>query len=378
MNKSHSMLMSAVFTVSAIVSMAIFSSGCGKKKDSSNGVSIGAPQAYPPTKTVTPAQLTASSGTSSLVEDAFASSLSGDIASLVVADQSRTTPQEPSTDAAKNALMSEVKTRLFSDGPTNLLKLIKNVDTRMAEYDTRSSGSKTAPSCLSSTAVDLSSVFTVPASSGTTTIPLFGQCRETVAGSTNLTLIFGKKDNDWYLVDGNTKGSSGTETCIASMVKVSGTTDAQRVVDGYMVVTGGKSESFSSSTALMHFYADVAAGTLEFTAAGSGIGFDQVHSRSNGTYVYVQAQSSTANSGALVHACFLASDLTLTSISNCSSLQSSLALVSLGTVAAGTTSLGSAVPATSANNVNLTTLISTYCGKISGTSFDAVAAFGTN
>jgi hypothetical protein len=378
MNRSHSVLISSLITGSAIVSMAIFPSACGKKKDSSNGVSIGAPQAYPPTKAVTPAQLTASSGTSALTEKTFLSTMSADVASLVVADRTRTTPQEPSTDAAKNALMSEVKSRLFSDGPTNLLKLIKNVDSRMAEYDTRSSGSKSAPACLSSTPVDLSTVFTVPASSGTTTIPLFGQCRETVAGSTNLTLIFGKKDNDWYLVDGTTKGSSGTETCIVSMVKVSGTTDASRVVDGYMVVTGGKSDNFEKSTTLMHFYADVAAGTLEFSAGGSGIGFDQVHSRTDGDFLYVQAQDSVSNSGALVHACFKASDLTLTSISDCSALQSSLSLVSLGTVAAGTTSLGSAVPATSANNVNLTTLISDYCGKISGASFDTVPLFSTN
>ena len=378
MNKSHGVLMSSIVAGSAIVSLAMFSSGCSKKKDSSNGVSIGAPQAYPPTKTVTPAQLTTSSGTSALTENAFESTMSADVASLVITDRSRTTPQEPSTDAAKNALMSEVKSRLFSDGPTNLLKLIKNVDSRMAEYDTRSSGSKSAPACLSSTPVDLSAVFSVPASSGTSTIPLFGQCRETVAGSTNLTLIFGKKDNDWYLLDGTTKGSSGTDACIASMVKVSGTTDAERVVDGYMVVTGGKADKFEQSTTLMHFYADVAAGTLEFSAAGSGIGFDQVHSRTDGDFLYVQAQDANSNSGALVHACFKASDLTLTSISDCSALQSSLSLVSLGTVAAGTTSLGSAIPATSANNVNLTTLITDYCGKISGTSFDAVPLFSTN
>ncbi len=378
MIKSCCAFLLPILNITVIVSMATLTAGCSKNKSKSSGVTIGAPQAYPPTKKVTPDQLAASSGTSSLTENTFISTMSGDMASLLVADRFRTTPQEPSTDAAKNALMSEVKARLFSDGPTNLLKLIKNVDTRMAEYDTRSSGSKSAPSCLSSTPVDLSTVFTVPALSGTTTIPLFGQCRETVAGATNLTLIFGKKDNDWYLLDGTTKGSSGTETCIASMVKVSGTTDAERIVDGYMVVTGGKSDNFEQSTTLMHFYADVATGTLEFSAAGSGIGFDQVHSRTDGDFVYVQAQDSVANSGVLVHACFKASDLTLASISDCSTLQSSLALVSLGTIAAGTTSLGSAIPATSANNVNLTTLISNYCGKISGTSLDSVPLFSTN
>lgn len=377
MIKSCCAFLLPILNITVIVSMATLTAGCSKNKSKSSGVTIGAPQAYPPTKKVTPDQLAASSGTSSLTENTFISTMSGDMASLLVADRFRTTPQEPSTDAAKNALMSEVKARLFSDGPTNLLKLIKNVDDRMAGYDLRSSSSKDAPSCLSSAPVDLSTVFTVPAATGTSAFPFFGQCRETTSGSTDQTIVFGKKDNDWYLVDGATTGSSGTAMCIATFAKISGTTDASRVVDGYMVVTDGKTDNFSGSTTLMHFNADVAAGSLEFTAGGVGIGFNQVHSKSDGTHVYVQAQDSVANSGALVHACFNASDLTLTPISDCSALQSSLALVSLGTIAAGTTSLGSAVPATSANNINLTTLISDYCGKITS-SFDSVPAFSTN
>lgn len=350
---------------------------CGKK-DKKSGGSIGAPQAYPPTKTVTPSKLVTSSGTSSLVDDVYRSTLSDDISNLNVSHgyQMAGTPVEPTTEADKTAAMAELKSRLFSEGPTNLLKLIKNVDARMAEYDQRVSGSETAPSCLSSTPVDLSSVFSVPAASGTTTIPLYGQCRDSISG---LTLIFGKKDNDWYLVDGATKDTDGSANCVASMVKISGTADSDRVVDGHMVVTyKAATNNFSGSTTLMHFKSDVAAGTLEFTAGGVGIGYNQVHAKSNATNLYLVYQSSaTSSAGTLYHACFKASDLTLaSSISDCDSLKSSLSLVTLGTKAVGTSAPpAGSVPATDANNVDLTQLVTNYCDKL-GSAFTSVPAFG--
>jgi hypothetical protein len=284
------------------------------------------------------------------------------------------TPVEPSTDAEKNTAMSELKTRLFSAGPTNLLKLIKNVDARMAEYDQRVSGSSSAPTCLSSTPVDLSTVFSVPAASGTTNIPIYGQCRDSING---LTLIFGKKDDNWYLVDGATKDTDGSANCVASMVKISGTADSNRVVDGHMVVTyKAQTNNFTGSTTLMHFKSDVAAGTLEFTAGGINIGYNQVHAKSDANYIYLLYQTSASSSaGTLYHACFKASDLTLaSSINDCASLKSSLGLVTLGTKAVGT--VGSqAVPPTDANNVDVTQLVTNYCDKL-GTAFESVPAFG--
>ncbi len=359
-------------TTVLVVATAI---SCGKK-DKKSGGSIGAPQAYPPTKTVTPTQLVNSSGTSSLVEQAYKSTLSDDISSLQVTqhDALSGTPVEPSTDAEKNTAMADLKSRLFSEGPTNLLKLIKNVDARMAEYDQRVSGSESAPSCLSSTPVDLSSVFSVPAASGTTTLPIYGQCRDSING---LTLIFGKKDTDWYLVDGATKDTDGSASCVASMVKISGTTDATRVVDGHMVVTyKAMTNNFTGSTTLMHFKSDVAAGTLEFTAGGVNIGYNQVHAKSDANYLYLLYQNSASSSaGTLYHACFKASDLTLaSSINDCTSLKNSLSLVSLGTKAIGSSG-GQTIPPTDANNVDLTQLVTNYCDKL-GTAFSEVPAFG--
>jgi len=350
------------------------------KDDSGSGASIGAPQAYPPTAAVTPGQLVIAAGTgsSSFVGKKTAATRANPDSASSVAALGTLVAVEPSTDAEKTAMLDTVKQRLFSEGPTNLLKLVKNVDDRMKDYDGRVASMSTAPECLSSTPVDLSTVFSVPAASGTTTFPLFGQCQETINNG-GMTLMFGKKDTDWYLVDGASADLDGSASCVFSMSKISGTSDADRVVDGYMIVDyEGKTDNFTGSTTLMHFKADVAAGTLEFTAGGIGIGPNQVHTKSNKEYLYIQTQDrSLSGSASLYHACFSAVDLSLTTLSNCSALQSSLTLVSLGTTAAGSYIGGGSshsVPATDANNVALTGLYAGYCGKLS-TAFSGVAAF---
>ncbi len=362
-----------------LVAGAIALYACSKDDDGS-GASIGAPQAYPPTAAVTPGQLVIAAGTgsSSFVGKKTAATRANPDSAASAAALGTLVAVEPSTDGEKTAMLDTVKQRLFSEGPTNLLKLVKNVDDRMKEYDTRVAGMSAAPECLSSTPVDLSTVFSVPAASGTTTFPLFGQCQETINNG-GMTLMFGKKDTDWYLVDGASADLDGSASCVFSMSKISGTSDADRVVDGYMVVDyEGKTDNFTGSTTLMHFKADVAAGTLEFTAGGIGIGPNQVHTKSNAEYLYIQTQDrSLSGSASLYHACFSAVDLSLTTLSNCSALQSSLTLVSLGTTAAGSYIGGGSshsVPATDSNNVDLTGLYAGYCGKLS-TAFSGVAAF---
>ena len=371
-----------------LVAGAIALYACSKDDDGS-GASIGAPQAYPPTAAVTPGQLVLAAGTGSSsfvgkktaaprANPDFAAPLASLASAASAAALGTLVAVEPSTDSEKTAMLDTVKQRLFSEGPTNLLKLVKNVDNRMKEYDGRVASMSEVPDCLSSTPVDLSTVFSVPAASGTTTFPLFGQCQETINNG-GMTLMFGKKDTDWYLVDGASADLDGSASCVFSMSKISGTSDADRVVDGYMAVDyQGKTDNFTGSTTLMHFKADVAAGTLEFTAGGIGIGPNQVHTKSNAEYLYIQTQDrSLSGSASLYHACFSAADLSLTSLSNCSALQSSLTLVSLGTTAAGSYIGGGSshsVPATDANNVDLTGLYAGYCGKLS-TAFSGVAAF---
>ena len=376
--KSHH-LKSVKGAAVVLVAGAIALYACSKDDDGS-GASIGAPQAYPPTAAVTPGQLVLAAGTgsSSFVGKKTSAPRANPDSASSVAALGTLVAVEPSTDAEKTAMLDTVKQRLFSEGPTNLLKLVKNVDDRMKEYDSRVASMSTAPECLSSTPVDLSTVFSVPAASGTTTFPLFGQCQETINNG-GMTLMFGKKDTDWYLVDGASADLDGSASCVFSMSKISGTSDADRVVDGYMAVDyQGKTDNFTGSTTLMHFKADVAAGTLEFTAGGIGIGPNQVHTKSNKEYLYIQTQDrSLSGSASLYHACFSAVDLSLMTLSNCSALQSSLTLVSLGTTAAGSYIGGGSshsVPATDANNVALTGLYAGYCGKLS-TAFSGVAAF---
>jgi len=346
---------------------------CGKKDDKGSGGSIGAPQAYPPTALVTPSTLVTSSGTKSALTVNAAATLNA--VAKVTGLNAMTALPEPSD---KTAVMNEVKSRLFSAGPTNMLNLVKNVDNRMKEYDSRVSGMEKAPTCLSSTPVDVSTTFSVPAATGTTTFPLFGQCQETA--SPGLTLMFGKKDNDWYLVDGATKDLDGSDNCVMTMAKISGTSDADRVVDAYMaVVSKGQTNNFSGSSALMHFKANVAAGTLELTAGGVNIGGEQIHAKTNATHVYVRMQSGRDSiKGTLYHACFSATDLSNVAVSNCSALESSLELVSLGAKASGQYSGGGSskdIPGSDADNVDLTKVVPNFCGKLS-TAFTGIPAFG--
>ena len=372
-------LKTRVHTAIILAGSLVAVSACGKKDDNKgSGATTGAPQAYPPTALVTPSVLLSSAGTGSA--GLFARISHVDLTPVAETYALRANPTEPGDATSKSALMTIVKDRLFSPGPTNMLDLVKKVDGRMGEYDRRVSQMETPPSCLSSSPVDVSSTFSVPAASaGETTFPLFGQCQETM--DPGLTLMFGKKDNDWYLVDGATKELDGSDNCVMTMAKISGSSDADRMVDGYMaVVYQGKTNNFTGSTTLMHFKADVASGTLELTAAGVGIGAEQIHAKSSRDYVYVRAQSGAGNTaGTLSHACFSAGDLSNVSLTNCSSLESSLELVSLGTKAVGQYMGPGNTPinvlVSDANNVDLTTIVPNFCGKLA-TSFSAIPKFG--
>jgi hypothetical protein len=370
-------LKTRVHTAIILAGSLVAVSGCGKKDDKGSGATTGAPQAYPPTALVTPSVLLSSAGTGSA--NLFARISHVDLTPVADTYALRANPTEPGDANSKSALMTIVKDRLFSPGPTNMLEFVKKVDGRMAEYDRRVSDMENVPSCLSAAPVDVSSSFSVPAAAaGATTFPLFGQCQETM--NPGLTIMFGKKDNDWYLVDGATKNRDGADDCVMTMAKISGSSDADRVVDGYMAVANeGKTNNFTGSTALMHFKANVASGTLELTAAGVGIGAEQIHAKSSRDFVYVRAQSGRgSNPGTLYHACFSAADLSNVSQTNCSSLASSLELVSLGTKAVGQyVEQGNtfSVLVSDANNVDLTTIVPNFCGKLA-TSFSSIPGFG--
>ncbi len=337
-------------TAGAFVLLGTVAAGCGKK--SSSGGGIGAPLAYPPTAAVTPSALVALSGASSL------------FASLAF--------QMPTANSSSrtSTVLDLIKERLFSSstaGPTDLLRLIKNVDTRMSDLDAQFSGQ---PSWLSGTAVDYSTTFTVPATSGTAGLPLKAQCKTTYS-TTGLVLV-GNDGNDWYLLDGDT--GSGAMT----VNKVSGTSDADRIVDGYMIVlpqdASARESGFNGSTALIHYRADNTAGTMEFTAGGVNIGFDQAHAKSNATYFYIEVErgGTPSTPATLETGCFDKSTLAeVTPTSTCTA-QTDLAfsVPTLGANGVGTTSMGT-VPTTTAANVNLPTLNAGFITKLS-TEFSSV------
>ena len=307
----------------------------GVLKKNAVGSGIGAPQAYPPTAKVTPVTLLALSGTSTMLQ------------------LGAKTGAKPFTFD----LLGTVKDRLFTTGPTNLLQLVKNVDIRLSGIDAQVAGNSTKPACLSETATDYSTVFAVPKATGTEGFPLFIQCKETYSGpnsteQTGLVLV-GKKDDTWYLLDGNVTTTSG----VMGFYKVSGTSDADRVVDGYMMLMSSTAatldDKFDGSTGVMHFYADVAKGTLEFTAGGVGFGFSQIHAKSNATHFYVELEvgDSVTTPSTLYTGCYTKTDLTETALVSTCMDQTDLtfSLVTLGTKAFGNTAGNSNVAAAPVN-----------------------------
>jgi hypothetical protein len=269
-----------------------------------NGTSIGAPAVKPPVEAAMPAGFLVGS-------------------------------RQPSSRATAD-LVNEIQSRLFTDGPTEILGILAAIDARMATLE--SQALQSVRTCLSATPIDKTSDLTFPGSEPS--FPQHYQCTEDNSGeSGGNRLAFGKKDDVWYLRE-------GTESGVGSIVKI----DASENVEGYFVL--GDNARFSGSTMLLHFKSNKAADTVEFTAGGTNIGFCQVHFKTNGSFVYVEGQRET-NAGtvceSLETACLNAADNTeAASASSCSSLSgSNLELDTLGRMATGT------LVASAANNVDL-------------------------
>ena len=184
-------------------------------------------------------------------------------------DYTRTCQTDVTTDACMTLsgtarLQCIVKQRLFCGGPTEVLRLLDALDSRMTELEARTDGSE---ACRSAAPAERSSDLVFP---GGTSFEHYLQCRDS-----NIGLGFGVKDGQWYLREA--LGAGGW------LFRA----DQTGEVAGYVWLPSPDG-SFNMSTGILQVQASRVAGTVELTGGGVGFGFCALHYRSDASHIWIQ------------------------------------------------------------------------------------------
>ncbi len=222
--------------------------------------------------------------------------------------------------------ISEVASRFFADGPTEIQALLDGLDTRITEINSRSSESDRA--CLANTPVQQD--YTIMGEAVTAHF----QCYEILSATGGM--AFGQKDGIWYLYQNVGQGRS-----LAKIAPVSGQ-DGKYEVDAWMSVGQGNaadsgtcsSNWYGCSYGVIRLNANSADNSFEMTVAGTGFGYCGAHLKSEGTNLYVSGSAGQTNGvtwtcAAADTVCTLASDTG--TAGSCGSIDTNdFALTSLG------------------------------------------------
>jgi hypothetical protein len=228
------------------------------------------PQVYPPVRDVTPTGLIANA------QYAVATP-SGDLG---------LTRQRQTTGAI--SLATAVQERFYSGGPTDILRIVSDLDNRVLGLDTDPS----AHDCLTSAPVAVS--YALPAGQSFSaklqcmqTFPAgpvggagwvaFGFDQAAVAGDAGP--VVASEGNDFYLVEGQANGMGG-------VYHIAGATGS---VEGWIAVADRSAPL--NSQVIMHLLTDEPAGTLELAVAGSGVGFCSGHLKANADHLFVSGRT---------------------------------------------------------------------------------------
>lgn len=209
----------------------------------------------------------------------------------------------PSSLFSTNADLAELKTRIFSPGPTDFLDRLQKVDSRLNEMASR----------VSSCATLTTQTYTPPAFVTGLSFPMEFACKETVGNGTSMgmsvfDIYFGKANGYWYLAEiqvnaGFSSGDAEPPT-MAVIAKVS--EDGNDMEVWQISVENKSSVNYAS---VVHITADKAAGVFSLSTASSadntqtispganftGLGCG-VRMITNGTDVYAEGKFSQAAS----------------------------------------------------------------------------------
>lgn len=260
-----------------IVCALILGLGCTAEGESDEPLRITLPRVYPPVREATPTELIANA------QYAVALPPLGELGSA---------RQRQAAGSADIDLGTAVRERFFSGGPTDLLRIVKDLDDRVLGLDTDPS----AHECLTASPVSVS--YTLP---GGQTFGVKLQCLlEFPAGPVGGAgwVAFGfdqaavavadagpveaSEGNDFYLVEGQATGMGGA-------YHISGSTGS---VQGWIAVADRAAPT--NSQVIMHLLTDKPADTLELALAGSGVGFCSGHLKADADHLFVSGKTNAA------------------------------------------------------------------------------------
>jgi hypothetical protein len=282
-----------------VVVLVVVVAGCGGKDDG-GGAPLALPRIYPPVRAATPSAL--------IADPRYAQALTAAIAQMGPGDTmpgntmpGDTMPGSMNPDGGMPGEVSlglAVQDRFYSAGPTSLLRIVKELDDRVAGLDPRPG----KHSCL--TTAPVPTTYALP---GGQTFTVKLQCLDS-RGTDWVAFGFGSAlaaasdagapddagppdggalaaeggGDDFFLIQGQSTGNGG-----AYHVKRS-TGD----VEGFIAVAD--SQSPGNSQVIMHLLTSKAAGTLELALGGAAVGFCSAHLKTGGDVIYVKGKTNAA------------------------------------------------------------------------------------
>ncbi len=181
--------------------------------------------------------------------------------------------------AAFNPYIQIIKERLFSPGPTEIYKILNNIDNRLQELSNRSK--EFSRKCLGQGLRQYS--ITDPLNLN---FDYYLNCRDELSTPPGenigrAALGFGADSNYFYLIDAQERG-------MMTLAKV----DTSENVEAW-IVCADKFNIDNNSQALLHLTSDSSTGELEFTVTGRGIGMGcGIQFKSNSQFIYAKGKFS--------------------------------------------------------------------------------------
>jgi hypothetical protein len=288
---------------------SLFFSACGSDTPTNDG--LGAPAVEPPLTASLPLGLKVTEG------QALRISRKSPLALSTNPLQQCSEGGQPTSGGLtdENLLAATVYCRIFGKGPIQIKSVTQSVDNRLVDFDNRILESGESPACLDAALVDKSTTFIFPFETANFTQKY--QCKDELSDVAVTAL--GKEasgdEDTWYVYDGQNDpktaatATEGSTSGMSQAWKV--TTDSNGDVlteEGYITLapqlmscgtnTSGPCQSLSAtdtmiagSSMLMHVLVDTTAGTVEATAAGTGIGFCAFHIKTSDTVIYLKGQT---------------------------------------------------------------------------------------
>jgi hypothetical protein len=250
--------------------------GCAAQGDPVEGgpLQVEIPRVYPPVREATP---------TALIADATSAAPASESESELSAfGQARLAQSAP------GSMATAIQDRFYTAGPTALLRIVKDLDDRVAglETDPRQHECLTSAPVAATYTLPGGQAFEVklqcllelggPGGSGWVAFGFDEPAAEADAGP-----LAASDGNDFYVVEGQAGGMGGVYRL-----------DVGGNVEGWIAVADQSAPN--NSQVLMHLLTNKVARTLELALAGSGVGFCGAHLKTDPDHVFVSGKTNGA------------------------------------------------------------------------------------